>query len=175
MKYSLYYREEAGTYQDLTSSIGALDTSYTITGLSVGINYEFVVNCENIYGKSQNSTSSLIKCATNPDPSTSLGTSYDDTNVIFSWANPSGGENGETITSHTIFIKNKDSDFVEATSKCSPLTTTTCAIEMSLLWVSPFTLSITGTDIPTSFLIIFSYICKNFNIEYLMGYFRINI
>ena len=84
LKYSLYYREEAGTYQDLTSSIGALDTSYTITGLSVGINYEFVVNCENIYGKSQNSTSSLIKCATNPDPSTSLGTSYDDTNVIFS-------------------------------------------------------------------------------------------
>ena len=44
-------------------------------------------------------------------------------------------------------MKNKDSYFVEATSKCSPLTTTTCAIEMSLFWVSPFTLSITGTNI----------------------------
>ena len=97
--YDLQYRETGTT--DWTQVDDQTGTSYTITGLSAGTEYEVQVRATNSLGDSDWSTSgTATTTSTAPDTPTLTVTVRSATSLLASWSEPD--DNGETITGYDL-------------------------------------------------------------------------
>ncbi len=77
--------------------------SYTATGLTAGLIYQFKLEALNGFGYSDFSSSISILCATVPDSPVAPRTSVVENNVIFDWDAPNS--NGTPLTGYKIYIR----------------------------------------------------------------------
>lgn len=106
---------EGGAFSVIAT--GITTQSYTITGLTVGTNYEFTVEAQNSVGFSSPSTSVAFLHAIAPDQPEKPTTSNVGTNVLIDWYEPY--DQGADITSFSILIRHSDGvSFSEELTSC---------------------------------------------------------
>ena len=113
--YDLQYRETSTS--DWTQVDDETGTSYTITGLSAGTEYEVQVRATNSLGDSDWSTSGTAKTtSTAPDTPTLSVTVRSATSLLASWSEPD--DNGETITGYDLQYRETDtSDWTQVSDQ----------------------------------------------------------
>lgn len=91
-------------------------TSYTSTGLSLGLTYEWVVQSRNLVGLSPASNSLQIYHALTPEAPAAPLTQISGEYVMISWSAPS--DNGSAITAYEIKFKKSDGTFTSILEYC---------------------------------------------------------
>ena len=84
-----------------------VNPSYTVTGLTAGLTYQFKVQSRNSYGLSGYSEKIRLLCAYKPDAPVLVTSINSGDQVTISWSAPV--ENGSPITAYKIFIRQSDS------------------------------------------------------------------
>lgn len=101
----------------ITIATGILTKSYTVTGLTLGTNYDFVVEARNSVGYSPISDSVSILHAIPPDAPLAPTTANLNQDIILSWVAPS--DNGAEILSYKVVIRESDlTTYTESTAIC---------------------------------------------------------
>ena len=146
------------------------DTSCTVTGLTNGTSYTFVVKATNVIGSSVSVPSASITPVTTPDAPTSLKTTDGDSSVTVSWgtpassggspvigyvvtANPGGATCTTTATSCTVSGLSNGTDYtftVVATNALGAGTVTDPTGTVTPTSAPTFTSSAVGATTPTS-------------------------
>ncbi len=103
--YTVYWADSAGVTTDSSTnkSTGTADTSLTITGLTNGLSYYFIVTATNSIGESVATTAvSATPATVAPDAPTDVATAPGNTEVTVSWTAPSD-TGGADITDYTVY------------------------------------------------------------------------
>lgn len=132
-----------GVFQ--TVATGIIDKSYTVTGLTLGINYEFTVDSRNSVGYSESSASIFVFHAIPPNKPSTPTSSNSGQDVILTWSEPS--ENGAAIQNYQILIITNDGSYVEDLTYCDGtdstiMDTQSCTVPLSTLTSAPFNLEL---------------------------------
>lgn len=118
--------------------------SFTASGLTSGIIYEFKIESRNSYGYSELSDPITLLAAFKPDAPITVGTANYLNQVVVTWSMPV--TNGSPITGYRIYIQEHNSGaFTQESVECDgTLTTTindrTCSILLETLKASPYNL-----------------------------------
>lgn len=121
-------------------------TSYTVSGLTLGTTYLFTVEARNTNGYSTESSEVTILHAMAPETPSTPTSSNSGTNVLIDWNAPS--DNGSTISSYTITIRQSDgTTYTEDSTNCngsdsSVISSTSCTVPLSVLTSSPYLLGV---------------------------------
>lgn len=85
--------------------------SFVVEGLTIGVTYKFYVRSRNAFGLSANSATFSILCAAAPlaPPAPTTKAVLDQIEV--SWPVDSSNQ-GSSITSYQIFIRNRDQNYI---------------------------------------------------------------
>ena len=112
---------------------------YQITsGLTSGSSYIVRVYSQNIFGKSAAVTLS-INAAGPPSAPSAPTIAYDSTSVKIAWNAPASN-GGSSVTGYKVQIKGKDGNYHQ-TASCSPGSSLSCSLNLSVLTSSPFSLA----------------------------------
>jgi hypothetical protein len=127
------------TFTELAS--GLTDTSYTATGLTQGLTYQFKVKARNSYGFSLTYSSivSILTAQPPAQPSAPV-TTWSPDDVVVTWTAPDDG--GSPITGYTVSILQSDADYSVDLTNCdmSSSTAVTCTIPVTALRTTPYSL-----------------------------------
>lgn len=109
-------RVDGGAYSVIV--FGLTDTSYTITGLTLGTTYEFTVESQNLRGYSPTSDSITILHAIQPDPPINLienlvHRSY--TTLGISWSD-GVSDGGSDVLDYRVWMQEEAGTFTELIS-----------------------------------------------------------
>ena len=121
---------------------GILIKSYTATGLTIGLTYNFKVQARNLFGLSASSTSLSLLAAFVPSQPIAPTTLVVGSNVQITWAAPFNG--GSSITSYKVFVRETNvNQFAQDTTHCdgalaSIVSAAQCLIPISALTAAPF-------------------------------------
>jgi len=88
------------------SQVGIVGTTTVITGLNLGVTYQFKVRARNIYGFSAFSSAITVLAAQTPNQPSVPITYVSGVNVIIQWSTPI--DNGSPIIGYKIFIRQFD-------------------------------------------------------------------
>lgn len=86
LDYTIYYKQSGGSFTTL--KVGEKSLTYTATGLTSGIRYQFYVLARNTFGPSVASSTLDILCATLPGIPTGVQTSNLANTVVLNWNLP---------------------------------------------------------------------------------------
>ena len=125
-----------------------LTSPFEATSLVTGSNYMFQVEARNEFGYSVQSKSVYIYCAFVPEKVSTLSTAINGGNVVVTWTAPFN--NGATITSYMVEIKQSDYTFAQELTYCDASQTAivqsqTCSIPILTLLDAPFSLELGGS------------------------------
>lgn len=123
--------------------------SYTVTGLTLGVSYEFTVQARNEVGYSGMSGSTSFLHAIAPEVPAAPVTTNSGQDIIITWVAPY--DSGAEITSYTIEIRRSDQAY-STTADCDGsdpviVAATQCTVPLSTLTSAPFDLNSVGNPI----------------------------
>ncbi len=125
--YVIQYQVAPATYFTIYSDGISVATSATITGLTNGVEYTFIVYAVNDIGTSSGSSSTTGTPATTPDEPISLSVTPGNTQVVLTWLGPLS-DGGDAITDYVVEYKTSVatswSTFSDGTSTATGATVT---------------------------------------------------
>ena len=140
------YRIQMAQGDDVYSEVasGVTMTYHTVTGLTAGLTYKFMIESRNVVYYSSPSTPIEVLCAAKPDIVATPTTTNSNSVIVLDWDAPA--ENGLPITNYHILVQTSSLTFVQDLNYCigndaNVLSNTECSIPQSLLIVSPYSLS----------------------------------
>ena len=142
LDYKLWYDNASGGTTWTEVEAGITVTSYTITGLTQGLTYQFKVQARNDYGFSDYSEPMSALAAQVPAQPQPPSTSFADGQVTITWVAPDNG--GSPIVAYTVVIQTSDgTTYLENTDYCdgslaSVISSTTCIVPALVLHEEPY-------------------------------------
>ena len=124
-------RWDSGSGQTIYQLSDSLVTNYTVTGLTGGINYTFMVRAMNIYGYGAYSSNVTIEASDVPQVMAILNTSIvSGTYIRVQWTAPF--DSYDPITAYSIMFQKADGTFVHDATDCPGTNTSLlyCDIQM---------------------------------------------
>jgi hypothetical protein len=147
--YSIYWDNGTSTWSLVTNGISTL--SYTKTGVTAGLTYQFKVSARNAVGSSPQSSAFSIVAANVPSQPAAPTTALEggQTNVIVSWTLPFNG--GSSITAYKVYVQAADLTWQQDNTNCNGsngaiASARQCTIPVSVLRAAPFSL-INSSDV----------------------------
>jgi hypothetical protein len=116
--------------------MNGLATTYTVSGVSGGSTYQFIVRAKNIYGYGSYSTALTVSPSDVPGKASIPTTANSGTSVVVAWTAPNA--HSSSIDSYQIFFKKSDGTFSTELTACDGSTSTivtalTCSVPMATI------------------------------------------
>jgi hypothetical protein len=108
LSYNLYW--DNGTGNSNIELVDSLQTNFTVTGLTGGVNYKFKVRARNIYGYSDFSDEYFVWSTDVPGKPQIPTVLLSSTNVVITWVSPF--PHFAIIDSYEILFKKVDNSFI---------------------------------------------------------------
>jgi hypothetical protein len=140
--YRVSIAEQGAAFSILSAGVTA--TTYTATGLTSGVTYEFKVESRNSYDHGSSSEALALLAAFKPDAPDIPTTAVVGNQALISWNEPI--DNGSPITGYRVFIQaNSEGDFIEETVDCvgqdaDVVSNRLCLIALDTLIIAPYSL-----------------------------------
>ena len=139
--YTVQYDQGLDVFTTLVSGLAA--TSYTVTGLTIGITYNFRVKARNSFGESGWSETMSALCAGPPLAPAAPTTTTSHTEIQIQWTKPDN--QGAVIIGYKIYIRASDQNYYLEDDNCYAFSAAVvagrkCWIPLDVLTSPPFSL-----------------------------------